>query len=577
MKNHMMKQKTMSVIFGLLGAMVLSSCGAFVQLQDKVIVRFFSNVGNRIPDQLLDRGSLVQEPYQAGFSGYDFHGWYRESNPQSYHEPWDFNENRVDFSLTLYARWTLLTFTIEFETYGGDYFYPIEFYVDSEIYLPTPVLFGFTFDGWYEDPETTILFNPNNIQARNYLLHAKWLPYPTENLLFVGNQLSANFVSLANRKANQTSIPIQFLSTPCEESCLNLDALEASLNDPNGPVLFQLPFNGSNTRALMERFTPYMVDLTNQSWNNQTDVALSHQQKIYGFPLTMRADGLIYNTEIIARFNRLSGVTPINPDNWFNYENLSKAMVALHARKADIGIQSVVSLSQEMPIDSFFNAYLTMGKSAQDQSVLLDLELARSPTFRIDEYANWLKLLVDFSDRSSPFTTSLTGQLNAFMGQEAAMMPYVPGFESELRKFLAPQSFSIAPLGQFSINSSTISVNGNASWVFINRFAQTTTINFLKELLFEYANDLIIRFQVATTLGTIHPFRNNVLQTFNNEFNQTVVEFYEQSATNPYLFDRLHNQAKVASLRTLHDQLLIGMINRNEFVRQLKLWVLNYP
>jgi hypothetical protein len=27
----------------------------------------------------------------------------------------------------------------------------------------------------------------------------------------------------------------------------------------------------------------------------------------------------------------------------------------------------------------------------------------------------------------------------------------------------------------------------------------------------------------------------------------------------------------------LHDQWLIGMMNRNEFVRQLKSWVENYP
>jgi hypothetical protein len=95
--------------------------------------------------------------------------------------------------------------------------------------------------------------------------------------------------------------------------------------------------------------------------------------------------------------------------------------------------------------------------------------------------------------------------------------------------------------------------------------------------LFDYASDASMRFQVASTLGTIHPFRNNLLQNNNNLFNQTVVEFYQRNHTNPYLFDRLTNQAKVASLRTLHDQWLIGMMSRNEFVRQLKSWVEDYP
>jgi hypothetical protein len=184
---------------------------------------------------------------------------------------------------------------------------------------------------------------------------------------------------------------------------------------------------------------------------------------------------------------------------------------------------------------------------------------------------------VDFSDRSSLSATSLSGQLNDFMAQEAAIMPYVPGFDAELRKFNAPQTFAIAPLGQFSNQSSTISVNGHGSWVFINRFADTTTINFLKGLLFDYASDVAMRFHVASTISTIHPFRNNLLQNNNNQFNQTVVQFYQRNDTNAYLFDRLTNQAKVASLRSLHDQWLIGMINRNEFVRELKSWVENYP
>jgi len=571
-----MKYKVFSTILGLLAPLVLSSCSVFVQLENKVVVQFESSVGNQIPDLLIDRGSLIQEPYQFA-AGYDFHGWYRQANAQSSDEPWNFNEDRVEVSLTLFARWTLQSFTIQFQSNGAENYEPIEFQLNSQIALPSPVREGFTFGGWYQDAQTTIVFNPNSLQPQDYQLYAKWLPYPTLNLLFVGNQITDQFISLANRRANQTATPIQFLSSPCEGDCLNLDTLEASLNQPDGPVLFQLPFNGTNTRSLMERFSPYMVDLTNQSWVNLTDVALSHQQKVYGFPLTMSANGLVYNTGIINRYNQLTGVTPLDPTKWFNYENLANAMVALHARRSDIGIKSVVSFSPDMPIDSLFNAYLTMGKSAQDESILFDLELGRSPTFRLDEYTNWLKLLLDFSDQSGLSSSSLSGQLNAFMAQEAVMMPYVPGFNSELRQFNALQTFAIAPLGQFSIQSSTISVNGNASWVFINRFADTTTINFLRGLLFDYASDLGMRFHLASTLGTIHPFRNDLLQNNNSQFNQTIVQFYQRNATNPYLFDRLTKQAKVASLRTLHDQWLIGMINRNQFVRELKSWVENYP
>lgn len=571
-----MKNKIILPTFILMGSLLLPSCSAYNQLQDKVIVRFESTYGFKIADQLLDRGSLVEEPYQEA-AGYNFHGWYLTNNPQANEIPWNFNQDRAENSIILYAYWTEKTYTITFQSNGGSTFNPISFVMGSLLDMPVPLRFGFTFGGWYEDPQFTTQFYPSNIQAKNYLLYAKWLPYPTVDALFVTTNIQSSFITFANQIANQTATPIRFKSAICSSDCSNLDALEASLNSDNAPVFFQLPFNGRNTLALLQRFTPYMVDLSNQSWVDLTNVALWHQQKVYGFPLVMKADGLVYNTEIINRYNRLSNVTPIDPNNWFNYENLAKAMVSLHARKDELGIKSVVSFSPDMPIDPLFNAYLSMGKSSQDQSVLTDLNLGRYPTFRIDEYANWLKLLTDFSDQSGLFRTTLAGQVSAFMAEETAIMPYVPTFDVELKNFFAIQHFAMAPLGQFSTNAWSLAFNSQTSWIFINRKADSTQIDFLKSLLFEYATNTSMRIQVSNNLGTLHPFKNDLIFSNNNQFNQTIVPFYNRGATNPYLFDRLANTTKVNALVTLHNQWFLGMINRHEFVRQLKAWVENYP
>lgn len=58
-----------------------------------------------IPTQRLRYGSLVEEPEDPQRIGYEFDGWYED---MKYTEKWDFSEDKVQQTTTLYAKWIAL-------------------------------------------------------------------------------------------------------------------------------------------------------------------------------------------------------------------------------------------------------------------------------------------------------------------------------------------------------------------------------------------------------------------------------------------------------------------------------------
>jgi raffinose/stachyose/melibiose transport system substrate-binding protein len=555
--------------------LVLSSCSVYTQLQNIAVVRFQSNYGYPIPDQLVKRGTLIQEPFQSD-PGFDFLGWFITSYVEEEYL-WNFEEYPVENSMTLYGLWNPREFYINFITNSNTEIEPLVFTMEQGFGLPFPERIGYAFLGWYEDSDFRVEFNESNVQAKNYELYARWSEYPSVEFLFQTDTLTQEFSVFANQFANELGQEIYANTVSCSSACQNLDNLEDRLNRDDAPVLFQLPFNGTNTLALMNRFSPYMLDLTNQSWVTTTDVALWHQQRVYGFPLSMKANGLVYNKNIIQNYNLLFGSSnPVIPENWVNFETLTQGLIALHSKREQLGLEAVVGLPHDLSTYELFNVYLSSGKSVKDYSVLNDLLLGRYPAFRVDEYVNWLNLLKEFSQSSNIFGNQTSQVLNAFLSGQTAFMPYTPNIDVSLRSIFTNQNLGMIPIGQFSSENRSLIFHGNTSWIFINRFADENVVNYLKELMQRYTVDQTIRSQYAQTLGTMHPFRTG-LNFGNNTLYQSAVTYYVDGKTSPYITDQLLKVDKMNSLSALHNQWFVGIINRSQFVTQLKQWIESYP
>ena len=109
--------------------------------------------------------------------GHSFLGWYTSQNNDSgtkIESSSSFSSNSS--SRTLYAHWQIEKYRISFNTMGAStQLYPIEYYYDEFITLPTDVKKeGHIFDGWFFDITYIKPFNLQKMPAENLLLYAKW-------------------------------------------------------------------------------------------------------------------------------------------------------------------------------------------------------------------------------------------------------------------------------------------------------------------------------------------------------------------------------------------------------------------
>ena len=121
-------------------------------------VTFNANGGSPTPAaQTLDANSVITQPTATApaRSGYTFGGWWTAQTGGS---QWNFTTDRITANMTLWARWTPITYTITYNLDGGtnDSRNPANFTVESaNITLRAPTKAHNTFGGWFTNANFT--------------------------------------------------------------------------------------------------------------------------------------------------------------------------------------------------------------------------------------------------------------------------------------------------------------------------------------------------------------------------------------------------------------------------------------
>ncbi|ECB9788372.1 InlB B-repeat-containing protein [Listeria monocytogenes] len=152
--------------------------------------------------------SLIEEPTTPTKTGYTFDGWY---DAETGGNKWNFATNKMPAkNLTLYARFTINTYTATFDKEGTTSTKTVNY--DSLIEEPTaPTKEGYTFAGWY-DAETGGSkwdFAANKMPANNITLYAR----------FTVNSYTATFdkEGTTSTKTVNYDSPIQEPTTPTKD------------------------------------------------------------------------------------------------------------------------------------------------------------------------------------------------------------------------------------------------------------------------------------------------------------------------------------------------------------------------
>ena len=109
-------------------------------------------------------------------SGYEFLGWFTEAEGGTRLRETD--TVKLTASQTIYAHWTLAKYTVTFDATGGQVSPEEENVTYTLNYgeLPTPTRLGYTFEGWYTDPNNGIKVTSSTTvtTTKNHKLYAHW-------------------------------------------------------------------------------------------------------------------------------------------------------------------------------------------------------------------------------------------------------------------------------------------------------------------------------------------------------------------------------------------------------------------
>jgi len=134
------------------------------------IVNFDTNGGTAIDDIVVGYGNKIVMPANPTKDGYTFIEWCTEIELENVFD----SDIIIEDDQTLYAKWDINDYTLDFDSLGGSSVESITDDFGSSIIEPISYKIGHTFIGWYTESELTNKFTFDTMPSSNLTLYANW-------------------------------------------------------------------------------------------------------------------------------------------------------------------------------------------------------------------------------------------------------------------------------------------------------------------------------------------------------------------------------------------------------------------
>jgi len=231
-----------------------------------------------------------------------------------------------------------------------------------------------------------------------------------QNKVEIGEQLMAFAAAYQEETGVEVKVKTSGGDSPYAEN------LKAEFQSDRQPDIFVIEgMGGYNTWK--SKLAPFDGD---EEWIDNTALEFQVDGSIYGFPVAVEAWGMAYNTAILEK----AGVDPASLTSQEAYED---AFAKIDGMKEELGLDSVVSMAAGPDMRWVtglhnFNGYLSAGLEYGDTTVLDKLLAGEADRERMEQYANWVELLFNYSDKAVLLTGNYDAQVGAFATQKAAFV-----------------------------------------------------------------------------------------------------------------------------------------------------------
>lgn len=340
-------------------------------------------------------------------------------------------------------------------------------------------------------------------------------------------------------------------------SCTLGDMLKADYAAGEMPDIF--PIDGPDSYKQWEAI---IADLSGEDWVDETSVEYVVDGKVVGFPVAVEGWGMAYNADLLAKAG-------IDPTTLTNYGAYMDAFAKLDGMKAELGIDSVVSMTAGpgmywVTAHHNFNSLLSNGLEYNDLTVANNILAGNIDDTRLNEYADWVDLLFKYADKTVLTTGNYDSQVGAFLNQKAVFLHQGNWVDGNLTDATFKMAF--APHGSSTSDTDGIFVSAPA-WYVVNKDSKNyqAALDFLNALVY---SDLGQKYMVEDA-GMIPAFGNISLQP-KGQLSQSVQAWTAEGKVyswNQYLFA---GEFRDNVLGPIYDQLAQGAVTADEFKALLK-------
>ncbi|RKD30887.1 ABC transporter substrate-binding protein [Lacrimispora algidixylanolytica] len=252
----------------------------------------------------------------------------------------------------------------------------------------------------------------------------------------------------------------------------------------------------------------YMTDLSSEEWASQTDFSFKDGDgKVVGFPYAVEGFGITYNKDILEKAG-------IDPASLTSYDAYKKAFETIDSKKEELGITAVCSVAAESGQmywstgNHLFGYYLSGGLKRGDTTYIDMLKEGKIDSARMGQFADYMKLLFDYSNPSTLISGTYDDQLalwaqgkTAFVTQGNWIDPSLPGYQVTFDCGIAPLAFTKEEM-------KGILADCPSWWAVYNKGSQIDACKaFLKELALSEDGQKCL----VTDCGMISPYTSNKL------------------------------------------------------------------
>lgn len=224
-------------------------------------VKFNTNSGSSISSQRVEDGKTASKPSDPTKTGYSFVGWYID---EAGNNEYDFNAN-VTSNITIYAKWSIESYTISFELNGGN-----EIIEDQKIeYKGTiskpadPTKDGYIFGGWYTSTSYFFEFDFSSKITKSLTLYAKWNEIPKTVKYEVGASTIDTWTDSIGSKWMKIAVPVTNTGT----ADLYLDDISVDIESSTGSLLETKSMINGYPEYLKPGETGYYYTATSRSFS----------------------------------------------------------------------------------------------------------------------------------------------------------------------------------------------------------------------------------------------------------------------------------------------------------------------